>query len=80
MSTLLDLDTLIANKIADAHDQPGDLQDIVACLVAGIGLAVAVSADGSARAANDLCESASIHIFEVAASQAPLVAMARGRA
>lgn len=80
MSTLLDLDTLIANKIADAAEHPAGLQDLVACLVAGIGLAVAVSADGSARVANDLCEAASINIFEVAASQAPLVAMARGRA
>ncbi len=42
MSTLLDLDTLIANKIADAAEQPGELQDLLACLVAGLGLAVAV--------------------------------------
>ena len=46
MTTLLDLDTLIANKIADARDQPGDLEDIVACLVAGIGLAIALQDDG----------------------------------
>jgi hypothetical protein len=80
MSTLLDLDTLIANKIADAAESPADLQDLLACLVAGVGLAVALAADGDARAANDLCERVSINVFEVAASQAPLVDMARGRA
>lgn len=80
MTALLDLDTLIANKIADAAERPAELQDLLSCLVAGIGLAIAMAADGNARTANDLCERASINLFEVAAANSSVVAEARGRA
>lgn len=80
MSALLDLDDLIVAKIADAAQHPAGLQDLLGCLIAGAGLVIALSADGDARAANDLCERAGINLFEQAAARAPLVAMARGRA
>lgn len=80
MTALLDLDTLIANKIADAAERPAELQDLLSCLVAGVGLAIAMAADGNARTANGLCERASINLFEVAAANADIAAAARGRA
>ncbi|MBK3406271.1 hypothetical protein H0176_23630 [Methylorubrum populi] len=80
MSALLDLDDLIVAKIADASKRPAGLHELLGCLVAGAGLVIALSADGDARAANDLCERAGINLFEQAAARAPLVAMARGRA
>lgn len=80
MSALLDLDDLIVAKIAAAAERPAGLQELLGCLIAGAGLVIALSADGDARAANDLCERAGINLFEEAAARAPLVAMARGRA
>jgi hypothetical protein len=81
MSALLDLDDLIVAKIAAAAaERPAGLQELLGCLIAGAGLVIALSADGDARAANDLCERAGINLFEQAAARARLVAMARGRA
>ena len=78
--TLSDLSDLIVAKIAEASEEPARLQTIMGCLTTGLGLTIALSADGDAREANELCEAASAAVFEQAASHARLVALARGRA
>ena len=70
MNDLAELNSFIVDKVLDARRDPARMQDLIACLVAGIGLAVAVTADGRTRLANDLCEMAGISLFEASASQA----------
>lgn len=79
MTTLLDLDSLIADKVFEARGDLGRLQDLCAALTAGAGLAIAIASDGNPDAANELCEAVSAQVFECAASQAGLAMMTRGR-
>ncbi|AWN35762.1 hypothetical protein [Methylobacterium radiodurans] len=70
----IDLDTIIADAVADTREDFGAAEDLQAQLLAGIGLAIAVSARGDARAANAMCERASVMIFEQAASVSLMLA------
>ncbi len=78
--TLSDLSDLIVAKIAEASEEPARLQGLMGCLTTGLGLTIALCADGNAHEANKLCEAASVGVFEQTASHALLVALARGRA
>lgn len=80
MSTLLDLDSLIADKVFEAQGDLARLQDLCAALTAGAGLAIAIAAEGDDEVANVLCEAVAAQVFECAATHAGLALTARGLA
>ena len=69
---------LVVGRMIDAQGDRTALLNLVAELTAGIGLAVAIAADGDTAEANDLCEAASHGVFQQACLHAGMARMVRG--
>lgn len=74
MTRLHDLDDLIVAKLCDSLGDDDRLQDLMAALLAGVGHAIAASADGSSAKASTLCEQAAHQVFVQAGSCAAMLA------
>jgi hypothetical protein len=73
MADVQALDSLIADLAAEALRSTEANDELQACLIAGLGTAIASRARGNADLANALCERASVQILEAAALFASLL-------
>lgn len=80
MTRLHDLDDLISTKMFEAHGDPEQLQDLMAALLAGLGLTIALASDGDADTANGLCEQVAHQVFVQASANAAMASDLRGHA
>ncbi|MFC6790605.1 hypothetical protein ACFQE0_13910 [Methylobacterium komagatae] len=78
MSVSSPLTDFVVGRMIDAQGDRTALTDLIAELTAGIGLAVAIAADGDAAEANDLCEAASHGVFQQACLHTGMARMVRG--
>ncbi|MBY0256226.1 hypothetical protein [Methylobacterium sp.] len=74
MTDLHDLDDLIAGKMFEAHGDAARLQDLMAALLAGLGLTIALASEGDPNAASHLCEQAAHQVFVQASENAAMAA------
>lgn len=77
MANIGTLDRLIAKMTAAALGDEDASEDLQACLLAGIGTAIATRADGDTRLASRLCERAAVSIYETTTLSASLIDAAR---
>ncbi|GEP06442.1 hypothetical protein [Methylobacterium oxalidis] len=64
------IDDLVAERLSAAAGDPAALADLRGALIAGLSLAIAVTAEGSDRAASFLCEEATSLLFETVTEHA----------
>lgn len=73
MADLHDLDSLVADLLADSLDDAPANDELQAALIAALGNAIAVRADGNERLASLHCDRAGIQIVEAATLAATLM-------
>ena len=80
MADLSDLNSAIVDAVRDAGHEPYGSDDVLACLIAGLGLAIAFRTQGRPVVAGALCEMVGVQVFEQATSVARMFESERGAA